>query len=39
MFGFILILWKIKFPDRFNLAVTYGALAYLDIRSGQKLFF
>jgi tetratricopeptide (TPR) repeat protein len=29
MFGLILVLWKIQFPNIFDLAMLYGALGYL----------
>ena len=29
MFGLILVLWKVQFPNRFDLAMLYGALGYL----------
>jgi tetratricopeptide (TPR) repeat protein len=36
MFGLILVLWKIQFPDNFNLAILYGALGYLAYSFGSK---
>ena len=39
MFGLILVFWKIQFPDQFNLAVMYGALAYLVYSFGSKAIF
>jgi tetratricopeptide (TPR) repeat protein len=36
MAGLILLLWRIQFLYRFNLAVVYGALAYLTYSFGSK---
>jgi hypothetical protein len=36
MLGLILLLWKVKFPDRYDLAMLYGALVYLAYSYGSK---
>lgn len=36
MFGLILFLWQVLFPGKLNLAVLYGALAYLVYSFGSK---
>jgi tetratricopeptide (TPR) repeat protein len=36
MFGLILLLWKVKFPNKFDLAMLYGALGYLAYSFGSK---
>lgn len=36
MSGLILLLWKVQFPNSFDLAVLYGALGYLVYSFGSK---
>lgn len=36
MLGLILLLWKVRFPDRRDLAMLYGALVYLAYSYGSK---
>jgi tetratricopeptide (TPR) repeat protein len=36
MSGAVLLLWKLQFPDQFNLALIYGTLAYLTYSFGSK---
>jgi tetratricopeptide (TPR) repeat protein len=36
MLGLILLLWKVQFPDKFDLALLYGALGYLAYSFGSK---
>jgi len=36
MSGLILLIWRVQFPDRFRLALLYGALAYLVYSFGSK---
>jgi tetratricopeptide (TPR) repeat protein len=36
MSGLILLLWRLLFPGKFNLAMIYGALAYLIYSFGSK---
>jgi tetratricopeptide (TPR) repeat protein len=36
MFGLILLLWRIQFPNNFDLAMFYGALGYLIYSFGSK---
>jgi tetratricopeptide (TPR) repeat protein len=36
MLGLILLLWKVQFPDKLDLALLYGALVYLGYSFGSK---
>jgi tetratricopeptide (TPR) repeat protein len=36
MLGLILLLWKVQFPHKFDLAMLYGALGYLAYSFGSK---
>ncbi len=36
MFGLIWFLWKVQFPDRFDVAMLYGACCYLVYSFGSK---
>ena len=36
MFGLILLLWRVLFPNEFDLAMVYGALGYLVYSFGSK---
>jgi tetratricopeptide (TPR) repeat protein len=36
MFGLILLLWRVQFPNNLDLAVLYGALGYLVYSFGSK---
>lgn len=39
MSGLILLIWGLQFLNSFELAVVYGALAYLVYSFGSKAFF
>ena len=36
MFALILLLWKVQFPNNFDLAILYGAVGYLIYSFGSK---